>query len=130
MKLVMHWFISALAILISAYLLPGIMISGFFVAFVTAIVLGFVNVFLRPLLILLTLPITILSMGLFALVVNALLIMLTGAIVPGFYVDGFFSALLFSIILFLLIIFWDIKIVENILIIKPAHLQLILIESL
>jgi putative membrane protein len=101
MALFIHWIISTLAVLISAYLLPGISVDGFFVAFVTAVVLGLINAFLRPILLILTLPITILSLGLFALVVNALLVMLTGAIVPGFHVDGFAWALLFSIILFL-----------------------------
>jgi putative membrane protein len=97
--ILLNWIVSALAIMVVAFLLPGVIVEGFFAAFVTAVVLGLVNAFLRPILILLTLPITIVSLGLSALVINALLIMLTGAIVPGFMVDNFWWALLFSLIL-------------------------------
>lgn len=97
--ILIHWLIYAAAIMISAYLLPGIRISGFGAALVAALVLGLVNAVLRPIFILLTLPLTILSLGLFILVINSLLIMLTSAIVPGFRVDSFWWALLFSMIL-------------------------------
>lgn len=92
-----HWIVSALAILIAAYLIPGIQVT-LVGALVLAIVLALINVFLKPLILLLTLPINIVTLGLFSLVVNALLIMLAGMIVPGFTVDGFWAAFFFSII--------------------------------
>ena len=94
-----QWLIYAAAIVITAYLLPGVRLSGFFAALVTALVLGLINLFLRPLLLLLTLPLNILTLGLLTFVINALLILLTSAIVPGFKVTGFWWALLFSLVL-------------------------------
>jgi putative membrane protein len=102
MSFVIHWIIRALAVVITAYLLPGVRLSGFFAALVTAIVLGLINTFIKPLLLLLTLPLNILTLGLLTLVINALLIMLTSAIVPGFKVEGFWWALLFSLVLALI----------------------------
>lgn len=99
MTFLLSWLISALAIIITAYLLPGVRLSGFFAALVTALVLGLINAFIKPVLLLLTLPINILTLGLLTLVINALLIMLAGAIVPGFSVSGFWWALLFSLVL-------------------------------
>ena len=99
MSFLVHWLIRAVAIVITAYLLPGVRLSGFVAALVTAVVLGLVNTFIKPLLILLTLPLNILTLGLFTFVINALLIMLTGALVPGFAVSGFGWALLFSLVL-------------------------------
>ncbi len=99
MNFVIHWFIATLAIIISAYLLPGAQIDNFFAAVVTALVLGLINAFIKPFLILFTLPINILTLGLFTLVINASLIMLTQAIVRGFHVGGFWHALLFSVVL-------------------------------
>jgi len=94
-----RWLISALAIIITAYLLPGVRLSGVPAALVAALVLGLVNTFLRPLLILLTLPLNILTLGLLTFVINAFLIMLTSAIVPGFRVESFLWAFLFSLVL-------------------------------
>ena len=99
MTFLIHWLIRAIAIVITAYLLPGVQLSGFSAALVTAVVLGLINTFIRPLLLLLTLPLNILSLGLFTLVINALLIMLTSALVPGFLVAGFGWALLFGLVL-------------------------------
>jgi len=99
MAFLVKWLVNAVAIVITAYLLPGVRLSGFFAALVTALVLGLINVFIKPLLLLLTLPLNILTLGLLTFVINALLILLTSAIVPGFYVKGFLSALLFSLIL-------------------------------
>lgn len=99
MKTLIHFIVSALAILITAYLLPGVHVSGIFAALVLAVVLGIINAILRPILIFLTLPITILTLGLFVLVINGLLIMLATYIVPGFTVDNFWWALLFGIVL-------------------------------
>lgn len=93
----LNWIVTALAIGIAAYLIPGIEVS-LVGALVLAVVLGIINVFLKPIINLLTLPLNILTLGLFSLVVNALLIMLAGQIVPGFTVDGFWTAFLFGIV--------------------------------
>ena len=92
-----HWLVSALAIGIAAYLIPGIEVT-LVGALVLAVVLGIINVFLKPVINLLTLPINVVTLGLFSLVVNALLIMLAGMIVPGFTVDGFWPAFFFGIV--------------------------------
>lgn len=99
MRFVLQWLVSALAIIITAYLLPGVAVAGFFAALVTALVIGLINAIIRPILILLTLPLNILTLGLFTLVINALLVMLAAAFVPGFAVNGFWWALLFGIVL-------------------------------
>jgi putative membrane protein len=99
MTFLVHWLIRAVAIVITAYLLPGVRLSGFFAALVTALVLGLINTFIKPLLLLLTLPLNILTLGLLTFVINALLILLTSSIVPGFVVAGFWWALLFSLVL-------------------------------
>ena len=93
------WLISTIAILIAAFLLPGVTVDNVLVAFVVAVVLGLINTFIRPLLLLLTLPINLLTLGLFTLVINGLMIMLTSAVVPGFHVRGLLWAIVFSIIL-------------------------------
>jgi len=100
-SLLIGWLVKTVAVIVAAYVLPGVSVSGFLAAFVAAVVIGFVNTVLRPLFIFLTLPITLLSMGLFTLVINAVLILLASAIVPGFVVAGFWWALLFSIVLWL-----------------------------
>lgn len=99
MKTLIHWLVSALAILITSYILPGVHVSGFMAALVLAVVLGAINIFIRPVLIFLTLPITILTLGLFVLVINGLLIMLVSYIVPGFVVDNFWWAIIFGVVL-------------------------------
>jgi putative membrane protein len=99
MSLLVHWLIYAIAIVITAYLLPGVRLSGFSAALVAALVLGLVNTFIKPVLLLLTLPLNILTLGLLTFVINALLIMLTSTLVPGFVVTGFWWALLFSLVL-------------------------------
>ena len=92
-------FITSVAILLAGYLLPGIHVSTFWTALLVALVLSFLNLFLKPLMVILTIPFTILSFGLFLLVINALIIMIAGAWVKGFVVDGFWWALIFSILL-------------------------------
>ena len=99
MKIIIHWIVSALAILVTAYVLPGVNVDGLTAALVLAVVLGAINAFLRPLLIVLTLPISIMTLGLFVLVINALLVLLASYIVPGFAVANFWWALLFGIVL-------------------------------
>lgn len=99
MQIIINLLINGLAVLISAYLLPGVKIDGYFTAIVVAVVLGLVNTILKPILILFTLPITILTLGLFTFVINALMILLVSSLVPGFSVKGFGWALIFSLVL-------------------------------
>jgi len=99
MAILINWLLAALAIMATAYLLPGVSLSGFVPALVTALVLGLVNAFIKPVLLLLTLPINILTLGLFTLVINALLIMLVSKLVSGFQVQSFWWALVFSVVL-------------------------------
>jgi len=94
--------VSGLAVLITSYLLPGVHIHDFITALLVAVVLAILNTFIKPLLIILTLPITVFTLGLFLLVINAFLILLASRLVSGFQVDGFWWALLFSIILSLI----------------------------
>lgn len=99
MKTIIRWIISALAIGVTAYLLPGVHVDGAVAALVLAVVLGAINTFIKPILVVLTLPLSILTLGLFMLVLNALLILLATFFVPGFSVDSFWWALLFGIVL-------------------------------
>lgn len=92
-----HWIILTVAILIAAYLIPGVHVT-FVGALVLAVVLGLINLFIRPVLLLLTLPLNIVTLGIFSLVLNALIIMLLGYFVPGFGVSGFWAAFFFSIL--------------------------------
>ena len=98
MKLFFHWLIAALAIGIASYIVPGVAITltG---ALIAAVVLGALNLFIRPILLILTLPINILTLGAFSLVINALLVMLASLVVPGFSVLGFWSAFVFALVL-------------------------------
>lgn len=82
--------------------MPGVEISGFFAALVVAVVLALVNIIIRPIVLFLTLPINILTLGLFTLVINALMVMLASWFVPGFEIAGFWTAFFFSIILALI----------------------------
>ena len=99
MEILISWLISAAAILITAYVLPGVRVESFVTALIAAVVLGIINSVLKPILLLLTLPINVLTLGLLTFVINALLVLLAARIVPGFRVDGFWWALLFSIVL-------------------------------
>lgn len=100
MKLLTHLLVSTLGVLIAAYVIPGVVVLGFWNALVLAVVLGILNTVLRPILIFFTLPLTILTFGLFTLIINTALIMLAAKIVPGFIVTSFFQAFLFGIVLF------------------------------
>ncbi len=101
MTMIIHWIVSAAAILVAAYLIPGVDVT-LIGALVLAVVLGLINVFVKPIINLLTLPVNILTLGLFSLVINALLIMLAASFVSGFTVTGFWAALLFSVVLSLI----------------------------
>ena len=91
--------LSAIAVVVLANILPGIYVSGFLTAIVVAAVLILLNLFVKPLLIIFTLPVTIVTFGLFLLVINALIILICDALISGFRVSGFWYALLFSILL-------------------------------
>jgi putative membrane protein len=98
MKIILKLLVSSLAVFFAAYLLNGVHLDGFPSAVILAIILGLLNAFLRPVLVVLTIPFTILSFGLFLLVINAFIILIAERLMPGFAVDGFFTALMFSII--------------------------------
>lgn len=102
MKILVNLLVSAIAVFVSAYVIPGVVVSTFMVSLVVAVVLGAVNSILRPVLLFLTLPITLLTFGLFALVINAAMVLLVAQFVPGFSVAGFIPALLFSLVLSLI----------------------------
>lgn len=91
--------LSSIAVVIVSYLLPGIYVDSFFVAIVIAVILSLLNVTVKPLLIIFTNSLTVLSLGLFLLVINAVIILIADSIVPGFAVDGFWWALIFSLLL-------------------------------
>ncbi len=95
----LNWLISALSIMLVTYIVPGFEVKSFVTALLVALVLGLVNALIRPILVILTLPITILSMGLFVLVINAVLLMLVDALIAGFSVSSFWTAALGSIVL-------------------------------
>lgn len=99
MSILINWILSALTVFAAAYLLPGVHVGNFTAALVAALVIGIFNAILKPILIILTLPITLLSLGLFTFVIQALLILLADQFVPGFTVDGFFWALILSLAL-------------------------------
>jgi putative membrane protein len=98
-KLLVHLLVSALLLWLVSQIVPGIHIVGFGYALLAALVLGVVNFLVRPILFVVTLPITILTLGLFLIVINALMLMLTGAIVPGFQIASFGAALLGGLLL-------------------------------
>jgi len=93
-----HWIIATLAILAAAYIVPGVSVT-LWGAIVAAVVLGALNLFIRPIIYLLTLPVTLLTLGLFSLVIDALLALLTSSLVAGFTIIGFWPAFFFSLVL-------------------------------
>jgi len=97
--LLLRWLVLTVAILAAAYLLNGIVVAGFFSAFAAAALLGVLNALLRPILLLITLPLNILTLGLFTFVINALLLMMVSGVIGGLVVKGFGSALLASLII-------------------------------
>ncbi len=97
--ILIRWIILTAAIMISAYLLEGIEVSGFFSAFFAAAILGILNAFFRPILLILTLPINIITLGLFTFVINAILLMMASGVISGFEVKGFWSAIAGSLII-------------------------------
>ena len=106
MRLVITWLINALALLALPYIFPSIHVDSFVTALVAALVLGLINALIRPVLVLLTLPVTLLTLGLFIFVINGLLLWFVGSFIHGFTVDGFwagvFGAIVYSIISWIL----------------------------
>lgn len=99
MNIIIRFLLNGLAVFLAAYLLPGVDVDGYGTALLVALIISIANVVVKPILIILTIPITILTLGLFLLVINALIILLVDYMVNDFYVDGFWWALLFSLIL-------------------------------
>ncbi len=106
MNIILRIIISAVVAFALSYILSGVHIQSFITALILAIVLGLLNLFVKPILIILTLPITIFTFGLFLFVINALIILLAAKFVNGFRVDGFWWALLFSLLLSVLTSFF------------------------
>jgi putative membrane protein len=101
-KTLINWLLSALLLYLVAWILPGFSITGIVTALVAALVLGLVNAFIKPIIQILTLPITLLTLGLFSIVINAVMLSLTATLVRGFAIDSFVTALLASIALSIL----------------------------
>ena len=109
--LITRWLLTALALIITAKIVPGIEFSNTMTLFIAALVLGLVNAIVRPILVLLTLPLTILTLGLFILIVNAAAFALTALFVPGFHVASFMSAFLGALLVSILstVFSWIVK---------------------
>lgn len=99
MKFLVRLVITSLAVIITSFVMPGVHIKDAFTGVLVATVLSLLNGFVKPILVALTIPVTLFTFGLFLLVINALMIMLASRIVPGFSVDGFWAAFFFSIVL-------------------------------
>lgn len=102
MKLILKLLLTALAVFILAYVLPGVNVAGYTTAIIVSVVLALLNLFVKPILVIFTLPITILTLGLFLLIINALIILLAGHLIDGFSVSSIWTAILFSILLSIL----------------------------
>lgn len=99
MNLILYLIINGLAVFITGYLLPGVVLKSFFDAVIVAVVLGIINTLIKPVLIILTLPLNILTLGLFTFIINGLVILLTSSLVPGFSVKDLWTAIIFSLVL-------------------------------
>lgn len=97
--MIVRWLVNALALYLTAMLLPGITLTGLGATLIAALVLGIVNAIIRPILIILTIPLNFLTLGLLTFVINALMLLLTSAVVPGFEIRGFWSALIGAVVL-------------------------------
>lgn len=98
MAIIAGWILFSLAIYATDLLLPGITVDSFTTTLIVAIGLGFINMVIRPILLILTLPLNIITLGLFTFVINALMVLLAGEFIPGFHVENFWWALLFSLV--------------------------------
>ncbi len=113
MYILARLFLNALAVMVVPYLVPGVSVTSFVTACLAAIVIGLVNTFIRPILLLLSLPVTVLTLGLFTLVINALMFWLASRLVPGFTVHGFVAAFWGALV------FWVVSWITNELITEP-----------
>jgi len=102
MKLIIRILVTAILVMVIAHFMPGVTVANFTTSIIVAVVLGLLNLFIKPILVILTFPVTIVTLGLFLLVINAIIIILCTKIVGGFGVDSFWTAVFFSIILSIL----------------------------
>lgn len=102
MNLIIRLLLNALAVFVLAYVLNGVTVDGYIGAIIVALVLAILNLLVKPFLVILTLPVTIITLGLFLLVINALIILLADKLIDGFGVSSFWTALLFSVLLSIL----------------------------
>lgn len=107
MTLLFRWVINAIALLLVAYVVPGFGVATFYTALIAALVLGFVNAVIRPIFVVLTLPVTFMTLGLFLFVINAAMIWFVGTVVKGFTVEGFVPALVAAMLL------WGVSLLTN-----------------
>ncbi len=105
--MLLHWLLSALTLLLVAHFVPGFVVSGFVAALIAAVVIGLVNATLGLLLKVITFPLTVLTFGIFLLVINALMLMMASSVVPGFQVQGFKPAFEGAVLIFLLNMVWN-----------------------
>jgi len=98
MNFLIKLLLSAIAVVIGAYVIPGVTVNGYVTALIVALIMSLLNVTVKPLLTILTIPITILTLGLFLLVINVIIIYITDALISGFSVSGFLPALFFSLV--------------------------------
>lgn len=101
-EFLLTWLIATAALMITSYLVPGLFVANLVSAAIASVILGLINAIIKPLLVILTLPLTLLTFGLFLFVINAIVIWLAGVVTPGFVVGGFFPALIGSIVLTLI----------------------------
>jgi len=104
-RLLIRWVLFALALLFTAWVVPGISFANFQTALLAAFVMGLINLFIRPIILILTLPLNLLTLGLLTFIINALMLLLVAKMVAGFVITGFFAALLGSILLSIISIF-------------------------
>ncbi len=99
MNMILRFLLTAIAVVILSKVLPGVSVDGYLSAVIVAVVLGLLNFFIKPLLVIFTLPVTILTLGLFLIVINGIIILLAGKLIDGFRVDGILYAIVFSFLL-------------------------------
>jgi putative membrane protein len=97
MRFILKMLVATIAVFVSAYIIPGVSVDTYITCLIVAVVLGFLNSFVKPILVILTLPVTILTLGIFYLLINALMVIITASLVKGFQVESIIAALLFGI---------------------------------
>ncbi len=102
MKLIIDWIVKALILLLTTYFIPGFQIDSFILALIVVLVLGLLSVFIKPLLLFISLPINFLTLGLFTFVINAVLLYVAAWVVPGFNIDGFLTAVIAALVMAIL----------------------------